>query len=482
MVSYKKLLAIDMSKLRPYSTYYPVQYDYVSQLPEGWKLLPNYAIFQERSERNKDEMELLSISISKGVIKQSDMDKKDISSQDKSNYKIVRKDDIAYGMEFRKGAVGHSIYTGKVSPVYTILKPIKKTEINQRFYHYMFRTEFYKNYIWRYVYGIGEHFLPLRYKDFKRMYSIFPPIETQNAIVEYLDGKTAQIQEFIAKKERLVELFNIQTNAQIREHVSKGIENKEYKNTEIDWIEKIPVHWNIKPLFSLFEEVKKRNDKKENYKVLSLSYGRVVYKDHESNFGLVPVNYDSYQIIEPDQFVFRFTDLQNDLKSLRVGLSKKRGIITSAYLSLKKKRSALINPDYFYYLFHFYDIEKVFYRFGGGVRQAMSINDVKRLPLLLPPINEQDDIVKRIGDIKREYSKATAKAKLEIEKAKEYQESLITQVVTGQLQVPMSELGLEGLKENRIIKSSSSGQEVLKSSNPQILISSNPKNPNPDNI
>ncbi|HPK04324.1 MAG TPA: hypothetical protein PK908_00340 [Bacteroidales bacterium] len=75
-----------------------------------------------------------------------------------------------------------------------------------------------------------------------------------------------------------------------------------------------------------------------------------------------------------------------------------------------------------------------------------------------------------------------SRAKLEIEKAKEYQESLITQVVTGQLQVPMSELGLEGLKENRIIKSSSSGQEVLKSSNPQILISSNPKNPNPDNI
>ena len=84
-----------MATLQPYNKYYPVAYDYVTQLPDGWQLLPNIAIFQERRERPKNEMELLSVSISKGVVRQSDMDKKDISSQDKSNYKVVRINDIA---------------------------------------------------------------------------------------------------------------------------------------------------------------------------------------------------------------------------------------------------------------------------------------------------------------------------------------------------------------------------------------------------
>ena len=101
--------------LQPYPNYYSVDYDYVQLLPDGWNLLPNIAIFEERIERGKGDFELLSISISKGVVRQSDMDKKDISSPDKSNYKIVRNGDIAYGMEFRKGAVAFSQYEQQFS-------------------------------------------------------------------------------------------------------------------------------------------------------------------------------------------------------------------------------------------------------------------------------------------------------------------------------------------------------------------------------
>ena len=425
-----------MSKLRPYNKYQPIEYDYVDELPEGWQLLPNLAIFQERIERGHEEEELLSVTIGKGVIKQSQLNKKDSSTLDKSKYLLVYPGDLVYSMRFRQGASGYSIYKGIVSPSCTVLKPKRNIEINQRYFFYMFRTGFYKNYVERYAYGIADGQIPLRFVDFKRMYSIFPPLSIQNEIVKYLNYKTSSIEKFIKRKERLIKLIEIQINTEIRDLVCRGIKDEETKPTNIDWIGDIPKHWSMKPLFSLYEEVKIKNDKKEDYKVLSLSYGKVIYKNHNSNFGLVPTNYDSYQIIQPNQIIFRFTDLQNDQKSLRVGLAKKKGIITSAYLSIKKKKKAAVNTDYFYYMLHFYDIEKVFYRFGGGVRQAMGMNDIKRLPLILPPEEEQGNIVKRIKEIKTDKLKAINKINKEISILKEYKNSLITQVVTGQLKVP----------------------------------------------
>jgi type I restriction enzyme S subunit len=237
-----------MAQLHPYSQYIPIDYDYVKQLPAGWRLLPNIALFEERIERGNGEHELLSISISKGVVKQSDMDKKDISSPDKSNYKIVKAGDIAYGMEFRKGAVGFSVYKGIVSPVYTILKPRKQNMLNPKFFHYVFRTEYYKNYIWRNVYGIGEHFLPCRFTHFKRMYSIVPPLDTQNRIVEYLDKKNDEIDRFIRNKERLIELLEEEKSSIILKLVTKGINCSEFKNSNVNWIGEVPKHWVIKRL------------------------------------------------------------------------------------------------------------------------------------------------------------------------------------------------------------------------------------------
>ena len=75
-----------MTSLQPYKKYYPVSYDYVQSLPDGWKLLPNLAIFQERIERGYENEELLSVTIGRGVIKQSELEKKDSSTLDKSKY------------------------------------------------------------------------------------------------------------------------------------------------------------------------------------------------------------------------------------------------------------------------------------------------------------------------------------------------------------------------------------------------------------
>jgi type I restriction enzyme S subunit len=430
-----------MATLQPYKKYNSVAYDYATKLPDGWQLLPNIAIFQERIERGYENEELLSVTIGRGVIKQSDLDKKDSSTLDKSKYLLVYPNDLVYSMRFRQGASGYSNYKGIVSPACTVLKPRKDLKYNPRYFHYMFRTGFYKNYAERYAYGIADGQMPLRYFDFKRMYSIVPPLEIQNTIVAYLDKKNSEIDKFIQNKERLIELLKLEKDIITKKLVTKGIhENVSLKETDIYWIKEIPAHWKIKPFKVAFKENKIRNDFKEDYPVLSLSYGNVVYKDHDSNMGLVPMNYDSYQIINPETLVFRFTDLQNDHKSLRVGLAKNKGIITSAYLSVVKQLKIKLSMDYAYLLLHSYDIDKVFYQFGGGVRQAIGFPDVKQIPILLPPIEEQNQIVAEQTKQTNKINRLIDKAEQELLSIKEYREALITDLVTGKRSVPQLQM------------------------------------------
>jgi type I restriction enzyme S subunit len=135
------------------------------------------------------------------------------------------------------------------------------------------------------------------------------------------------------------------------------------------WEGTLPTGWERLPLFALATEPKRKNVGLRETEVLSLSYGRIVVRDVDSNLGLLPASFETYQIVEPNEIVLRLTDLQNDKRSLRVGRCTQRGIITSAYVALRT-RTRLDGP-YGYYLLHCYDLHKVFYGLGGGVRQSM---------------------------------------------------------------------------------------------------------------
>lgn len=123
-----------MATLQPYKKYNAIAYDYATQLPDGWQLLPNIAIFEERKERGTENEETLSISSRRGIVKSSDYEnRKDRTSDDKSQYLLVKEGDLAYNtMLMWDGAVGHSDFRGIVSPAYTVLKA--KMEINPKFF------------------------------------------------------------------------------------------------------------------------------------------------------------------------------------------------------------------------------------------------------------------------------------------------------------------------------------------------------------
>ncbi|QLQ63580.1 MULTISPECIES: hypothetical protein [Providencia] len=139
----------------------------------------------------------------------------------------------------------------------------------------------------------------------------------------------------------------------------------EYKDSGVEWVGEIPTYWFVKPTFSVFDPTVTKNTEGQESIVLSLSYGNIIERDVDTNFGLLPESFNTYQIVNDGDLILRLTDLQNDKKSLRVGLVKQTGIITSAYLKLKANKS--IEPRFAYRLLHSYDTTKVFYGMGGGL-------------------------------------------------------------------------------------------------------------------
>lgn len=218
---------------------------------------------------------------------------------------------------------------------------------------------------------------------------------------------------------------------------------QEMKESGIDWIGDIPIEWDVTILSALFGERKHKNRGLEENNLLSLSYGQIKRKNIETNEGLLPASFETYNIIEAGDIVFRLTDLQNDKRSLRTGLCHERGIITSAYVTLARK--SYDNPSYMHYLFHAYDICKVFYGMGDGVRQGMNYDDLKSLRVIRPPYSQQVKIADYLNGKCSKIDAVIARQQEAIEKLKAYKLSVITEAVTRGLNpdVPMKDSGVE---------------------------------------
>lgn len=217
---------------------------------------------------------------------------------------------------------------------------------------------------------------------------------------------------------------------------------EEYKATSIQWLPKIPRHWDLSFLSQIATEKKVKKPKSAMFPVMSLSYGRIIKKKN-INSGLVPNNYDNYQIISRGDIILRFTDLQNDHTSLRTGLVMEKGIITSAYTNIKPRT----NSSFLAYLLHTYDTLKIFYGLGGGVRQSIGFKDVRYLQLPIPPREEQKKIVRFLDWKVSSINKLISIKQQEITELMELKKATISDAVTHGLDetTPMKDSGISWL-------------------------------------
>ena len=200
------------------------------------------------------------------------------------------------------------------------------------------------------------------------------------------------------------------------------------KDSGIEWIGSVPSHWRVHTLYQLVIQVKEKNSNLQEKNLLSLSYGKIKRKDIDSPDGLLPASFDGYNIIEDGDIVLRLTDLQNDHTSLRVGLATERGIITSAYTTLRPIDTS--NSKYLYYLLHAFDLKKGFYGMGSGVRQGLNYAEVKELRVVLPSQDEQNAIVRFLDNQCGQIDSIIEEAKSSIAEYKKLREAVIFEAVT----------------------------------------------------
>lgn len=147
--------------------------------------------------------------------------------------------------------------------------------------------------------------------------------------------------------------------------------------------------WKKLPLGELVTEHRVSNKFIHHQNLLSLSYGKIVRKDINSNKGLLPASFDTYQLVDKDVIVFRVTDLQNDKRSLRVAIAEEEGIISPAYVCVDTTNPE-ISASFLHKILHYHDVvTKIYYKMGDGLRQTLNFQDLKELKIVYPKDKEQ---------------------------------------------------------------------------------------------
>jgi type I restriction enzyme, S subunit len=239
-------------KLKPYPVYKDSGVPWFGAVPEHWEVLPNRAIFTEVIDRDHPEEQMLSVTITNGVIRQQalleDSSKKDSSNENKSAYKRVQPGDIAYNkMRAWQGAVGMSNYRGIVSPAYVVQRPRAVAE--SHYLHYLLRTPAFAKEAERWSYGITSDMWSLRPEHFKMIYGCLPPLAEQAAIVRFLRHVDWQMRRYIRAKQQLIKLLEEQKQAIIHKAVTRGLDpNVRLKPSGVEWLGDVPEHWEVQRL------------------------------------------------------------------------------------------------------------------------------------------------------------------------------------------------------------------------------------------
>lgn len=406
--------------------YKPSGIEWLGEIPQSWENVSIRSCFTESNQRcNTDSYPLLSVTIANGIIYQDNIEnKKDISNDDKSNYKIVPLNAVAYNkMRMWQGAVGvNTLTTGIVSPAYIVAIPNEK--ILPNFVSYLFKSkimigEFDKN-----SYGLCLDMNNLRYDDFRNIKIPLPPLQEQKEIAEFLDSKCEKIQNYIDKKQKLITLLQEKKQALINEAVTKGLNpNIESKNSGIEYLGLIPHHWEVKKLKYL---ATLRNQKSN---------------DSDFKVGLENIESQTGKYISTNEVVFEDSGIyfyKNDILFgklrpylAKVFLADREGVCVSEFLVLTPKKQCgnflkflMLSPLF---------ISVVDGSTYGSKMPRASWEFIGNLKIPLPPLQEQKQIANFLDKKCEKINSVIEKTKKQIELIKEYKNTLINEAVCGRI-------------------------------------------------
>jgi len=438
-----------MSSFKRYDSYKDSGVEWLGEIPSGWgvkklKFLGN--IFAGLSDKKGDDFskeydsskkEFIPFSNICNNVKIDNNQVQYVNIKDNEKQNRLEKNDIIFLMSSETlddiGKCSIFLHNGEFY-LNSFCKGYRlfSEDVYPEYVNYLLQSKSYRVYFS--IVGRGFTRINIKQEYINDVFSIIPSKQEQQKIATFLDTKTQQLDKAIKQKEQLIELLKERRQIVINDAVTKGLDKTvSFKDSGVEWIGEVPGSWEVLPGFRIYNENKTKNTGMIEEQVLSLSYGKIVIKPKEKLTGLVPESFETYQIVKPGDIIIRCMDLQNDQTSLRTGIAKNNGIITSAYLNLNVVND--FNSEYLHYYLHVLDITKVLYKFGTGLRQNLSYWDFKRLPVLVPSTQEQEEIVGFIEIQTKKIDKAIDLQQKQIDKLKEYKTTLIDSVVTGKVRV-----------------------------------------------
>ena len=413
-----------------------VSFDLIS-VPEEWSIIPCGVFFKQKSIKNTEGEMNLSVYRDYGVIpKDSRDDNHNRVSEDTSNYKLVEPGDFVLNkMKGWSGSLGVSEYRGIVSPSYTVLEPVR--EIHNKYFHYLLRSETYRQMYESLSYGVRIGQWELHYHDFKQIPSLYPPIDEQELISRYLDKKTEQVDSLIEKIQKKIELLKEKRTSLINHYVTKGLDpNVEMRESEIDWVGRIPTDWKCLPLKFISEINTGTTPKTSN----------TDFYNGGQHLWIKPGNLNEFcEILDTEQKLTplgleesRLLD-KNSVLICGIGTIGKFGFSSQMVTTNQQIHgvcfdSTRLNPRYGLYLCSIMT-EELIKNSEKVVISILNKGNLERLKIPVPSLSEQNQIV---NFLETKVSSTTRRIELETQKADlldEYLQSLISSVGTGKIRV-----------------------------------------------
>lgn len=438
-----------IANLQPYREYKESNHLWLGQLPRHWLLLPNRAIFAEVNDRDHPQEEMLSVTITHGIIRQKALltnnSKKDSSRNDKSAYKLIQPQDIAYNkMRAWQGAIGVSYYRGIISPAYIVMRSREKSNLS-RYFHYLFRTSDFAKEAERWSYGITSDMWSLRPEHFKLIYAPLPPPEEQAAIVRFLDWANGRLERAIRAKRKVISLLQEQKQAIIHRAVTRGLDpDVPLKPSGIPWLGDIPSQWEVLPLRRLAQQGRR------------ITYGIVQPGDPVKGGRLMIRGQDySRGWCNPDA-IFRVSDdieraylrsrlIPQDIVMTIVGAGVGNTAIvpdwaSGANITQTTARISIDSSKAFTPFINFVltgpvgkrNVERYVY---GAAQPRLNLPHVAAFQIPLPPLPEQVAISVHLQSRCEAEDVAIHRLEHEIALLREYRTRLVADVVTGKLDV-----------------------------------------------
>lgn len=416
--------------LNVYPTYKDSGIEWLGQIPTHWELTRISSVLTEVKDLNTSLRFSHPSQFKFGdIILKPDVNIEDVSSLSKCI--IFRKDDILINglnlnYDFVTQRIARANYTGIITSAYIAIRV--RNNLSSKYVTYLFKALDSR----KVFNGLGTGIrLTLTYKELKKYYILLPPQEEQRQIVAYLDYKSNKINERICQRERGLQTLSELKQAEIAAVVTHGLDpNVPMKESGIEWLGKIPAHWEVRKIKNCLQERSEKGYPNEPILCATQSRGVIPQDMYDNRVVVVNKDFDKLKLVKCGDFVISLRSFQGGIE-----YAYYQGIISAAYTILTPKDKR--NSEYFKHLFKSHDFIQLLQTCVTGIREGQNINYAMLAKhfIPIPPIEEQQKIVLYIKNRLYVIDEYIAKLKTEINYLQEYKQRLISDVVTGKVDV-----------------------------------------------